>query len=268
MPYVRAVNPLRSDWELMRPTLLPPLLRVVAENLKYNPHVALFETARTYQPQGIDLLPDERRAVAIAMAGVREVPSWYGGDTAELDFFDVRGAVEVLLQRLGGHSATFTAVTHPSLHPGRSAAIVLDGVHIGIVGEVHPSVAERFGISARLAVAEIDLGVFAGRLLEPWSAQPIARHQAVRQDFAFIVKDEVPASDVQAAIAQAAGALGGEIVLFDVYTGAGVPEGHRSLAFALALVAPDRQVNEHEVARIRGRIESNVKKRTGGVLRA
>jgi phenylalanyl-tRNA synthetase beta chain len=266
--YVRATNPLRSDWEIMRPTMLPSLLKIVAENRKYSPRVAVFETARTYQPVGLDELPDERRGVAIAMSGQRSPAAWYDGDECELDFFDAKGAVEVMLDRLGTDKVAFKVVSHPSMHPGRSAAVCVGDLQVGIVGEVHPRVAASFGIDGRVAVAEVDLEVFAESLLDNWQVSTVSRFQPIRQDFAIVVDEDVAAADVEAAIVAGAGPLAGAINLFDVYRGPGVDDGRKSLAFSVTLSAPDRQLAEREVERIRGKIEQNVKKRVGGTLRS
>jgi phenylalanyl-tRNA synthetase beta chain len=265
--YVRAVNPLRADWELMRPTVLPSLLKITAENLKYSERVAIFETARTYQPIGLDELPDERRGAALVLSGARERAAWFDGQAGELDFYDAKGAVEALLERLGAEEVSFRAVSHPSMHPGRSAAICLGDLQVGIVGEVHPRVAGHFGIEGRVAAAELDLEPFATTLLASWRVEPVSRFQPIRQDFAIVVDEAVASSDVQAAIAAGAGPLASEIRLFDVYRGAGIPEGRKSLAFSVTLSAPDRQLAEHEIERVRVKIEQNVKKRVGGTLR-
>lgn len=264
--YVRAVNPLRADWELMRPTMVPSLLKIVAENRKYVDRVAIFETARTYQPVGRDELPDERRGVALALSGAREPVSWSHDRTDELDFYDAKGVVEALLDRLGADAA-FSAVQHPSMHPGRCAAVTIGGVQIGVVGELHPRVAEHFGVDGRVAVAEIDLEAFVPTLLETWNVSSVSRFQPIRQDFAIVVDEAVESGTVREAIASAGGPLVSAITLFDVYRGVGIPDGQKSLAFAVTLSAPDRQLAEHEVERIRGKIEQNVKKRAGGTLR-
>ncbi|MGH9175006.1 MAG: phenylalanine--tRNA ligase subunit beta, partial [Vicinamibacterales bacterium] len=228
--YVRATNPLRADWELMRPTMLPSLLKIVAENRKFSERVAIFETARTYQPVALDELPDERRGVAIALSGLRQPPSWDDGNDAELDFFDGKGAVETMLDRLGARDVAFMAVSHPSMHPGRSAAVCLGDLQIGILGEVHPRVAAHFGIDGRVTVAEIDLEPFVETLLATWRAEPVSRYQPIRQDFAIVVEERVAAADVETAIRAGAGPLAGEIRLFDIYRGAGIDDGRKSLA--------------------------------------
>jgi phenylalanyl-tRNA synthetase beta chain len=263
---VRAVNPLRADWELMRPTLLPSLLKIVAENRKHAERVAIFETARTYQPVGRDELPDERRAVTLALCGVREPTAWYRGDTEELDYFDARGAVEALLERLGGREVAFVPVEHPTFQQGRAAAVSLGGVQIGVVGEVHPRVAERFDVPGRVAVAEVDLEAFVPTLLETWSVQPVSRFQPIRQDFAIVVPESTAAADVHAVIAQAAFPLATDVTLFDIYRGAGVAEDSKSLAFSVTLSARDRQLGEHEIERIRNQIQKGLR-RVNGALR-
>lgn len=265
--YVRAVNPLRADWTLMRPTMLPSLLKVAAENLKYSERVAIFETARTYQPHGLDELPDERRGVSIVMAGRREPFGLYHTESDEFDFYDVKGVVETLLERLGARDVTFNPVDHPSLHPQRAAAIERGGVQIGVLGELQPRVAERFGIEGRVAVAELDLEAFHTTLLEHWSTTAISRFQPVRQDFAIVVDEAVPAAAVAEAIQGGAGPLAASIDIFDVYRGASIGDGKKSLAFRVTLSAPDRQLSEGELVRIRERIEQTVQRRVGGVLR-
>ena len=268
--YVRAVNPLRADWELMRPTLIPSLLKTVAENRKHADRVAIFETARVYQPLGLNELPDERRAVAIALCGAREPASWWHAPSAAdtLDFYDVKGVIEILLERLGrAQGAEFLSVEHPSLHPGRAAAVTLGGVQIGVLGELHPRVAGNFGVEDRVAVAEIDLEPFAATLLESWEAQPVSRFQPTRQDFAVVVDEATSAEDVRQAIIAGARPLANEALLFDIYRGSGVPEGKKSLAFAVTFSARDRQLAEHEIGRLRARVEKELAKRVQGTLR-
>ncbi len=266
-PYVRASNPLRSDWVLMRPTLLPSILKIVGENLKFSDSVALFETARAYQPMGTDALPDERRSVVLALSGANAPFGLYNAEPDPFDFYDGKGVVEHLLVRLGGERATFKKVDHPSLHPGRAAAVELDGIQIGTVGELHPRVAERFGIGSRTAVAEIDLESFADHLNDPWNVQPVGRYQPIQQDFAIVVPDSTPAGLVEATLRRAAGALATECILFDIYRGESLDPGMKSLAYRVTFAAPDRQPAEHEIERARDRISKAVRKDVGGSLR-
>lgn len=265
--YVRAVNPLRADWELMRPTMIPSLLKITAENLKYVEQVPIFETARTYQPTSKDDLPDERRGVAIVMAGARSRFGLHRQSDEEYDFFDIKGVVELLLDRLTGSAPAFTRVVHPSLHPGRAAAIVVNGDQVGIVGELHPKVAGNFDIDSRVCVAEIDLRGFEGLIGNPWPVRSISKYQPVKQDFAVVVDEATPAGDVQAALTSAAGPLATSVELFDIYRGEAIGEGKKSLAYRVVLSAPDRQLADYEIERIRTKIERDLKRRVGGTIR-
>ena len=136
-----------------------------------------------------------RRAVAAELRGFR----YAQGADDRLDGWLRTGEVVPRAESPIPYAA-FERVEHPSLHPGRSAAIELDGVQIGVLGELHPRVARRFGIEARTAVAEIDLELFAGRLHASWNVQPVGRHQPVRQDFAVVVAEETNAAVVEAAV--------------------------------------------------------------------
>ncbi len=269
LPLVRVTNPLRADWELMRPTLVPSVLKNASENLKFSPRVNVFEVARVYQPRGIDELPDERQTVALLMAGTQQPTGLYSSER-ETDFFDAKGATEVLLQRLGAADITFAPIEHPSLHPGRSAEISTAGVPIGIVGEVHPVVAAQFGINdrGRVAIAEIDLVTLLECGFTGLQARQISRSQPVDQDFAVVVDEDVPAENVRNAIASGGGFLLSHARLFDIYRGPAIADGKKSLAYRVTFAAPDRQLREDEVERLRKQIERQIKKQVNGTLRA
>jgi phenylalanyl-tRNA synthetase beta chain len=269
LPLVRVTNPLRSDWELMRPTLVPSILKNAAENLKFSQRVNIFEVARVYQPRGIDELPDERQTVTLLMAG-RQQPAGLYSTERETDFFDAKGATDTLLQRLGAADVTYAPIDHASLHPGRSAEISAAGVPVGIIGEIHPVVAAQFGISdhGRIAIAEIDLVALLETGLTELQARPISRSQPVDQDFAVVVDEDVPAENVRQAIASGAGFLLAGARLFDIYRGPAIAEGKKSLAYRVTFAAPDRQLREFEVEKLRNQIERQIKRQVHGSLRA
>ncbi|MEI2617973.1 MAG: hypothetical protein V9F06_10130 [Thermomicrobiales bacterium] len=128
--------------------------------------------------------------------------------------------------------------------------------------------AQGFAVAGRVAFAEIDLTPFAESLLETWNVSSVSRFQPIRQDFAVVVDADTPASAVWQAIADGARPLASDITLFDIYRGRGIGEGKKSLAYRVTFSAPDRQLAEHEVERIRGRITQNLTKRVKGILRA
>jgi phenylalanyl-tRNA synthetase beta chain len=266
--FVKARNPLRSEWQQMRPTLLPSVLRNVSENLKYSPFVAVYETGRVYLPRGIDELPNERRTLTAAVAGTLSPASLYE-EPREVDYFDLSGILAQLFEQLGTRHVTMRQSSHPSLHPGRAAEILAGNKPIGIAGEVHPIVAERFGIDRdrRVAIAEIDLHLLMEYGLEPFTYRPVPRYQPTQQDFAIVVAENVPAGDVRAALDNATKPLATAIQLFDVYRGASIGEGAKSLAFRVTLAAPDRALNESDLDKLRKRVEKGIKQ-VSGTLRS
>ncbi|HUY99301.1 MAG TPA: phenylalanine--tRNA ligase subunit beta [Thermomicrobiaceae bacterium] len=268
LPPVAALNPLRTEWELMRPTLLPAWMKNVAENLKFSPSVAVFETGRVYLPRGLDELPNERRTLCLGLAGERHRLSLYL-EPRPVDYFDVKGIVDALLSRLGAEEVAYRPVSHPSLHPGRAAEVSVVGRPVGILGEVHPAVAQQFGIVAgqRVALAEIDLATLFEIGLPEILARPVPRFQPIEQDFAVVVDESTPADSVAASIQEGAGFFASGVRLFDIYRGPAIGPGKKSLAFRVTLAAPDRTPAAHEVERVRSRIEAQLKKQVGGTLR-
>lgn len=266
--FVRAHNPIRPEWAIMRPSLLPTLLRNASEQLKFNDAVAIFETGKVYLPYGRDMLPDERRAVGLLLAGLRAERNLYQKERP-VDFFDLKGVLEVLLPRVGVREIEFCPLEHPSLQAGRSASLVYRGHPIGIVGEVLVTIGERFTIDPRHRVvfAEFDIPKLLEIGLTPQTVRPVARFQPIEQDFAIVVDENVPAIDVEQAIRAGAGPLAVEVRLFDVYRGPAIPPGKKSLAFRVVLSAPDRMLSDEEVERLRSRIEQQIQRRVRGVLR-
>jgi phenylalanyl-tRNA synthetase beta chain len=269
IPFVKALNPLRSEWTQMRPTLLPSVLRNVSENLKYNPLVSVFETGRVYLPNGVDELPNERRTLCMAIAGSYS-PADLWDQPREADFFDLSGALAHLLHDIGASNVSVRQSTHPSLHPGRAAEIVANGKLIGIAGEVHPLVVERFGIdrSQRVAIAEIDIPLLMEHGLERFAYRPVSRFQPVQQDFAVVVDESTPAGDVQRVLEDSTKPLSTGVDLFDVYRGESIGEGMKSLAFRVTLAAPDRALREKDLDKLRKRVEKQLKQNVSGSLRS
>src|SRR5918993_1444108 len=155
---IRLRNPLQADRGVLRPTLLPSLLSIAAENLKHEGGVRLFEIARVYLPSE-DELPREANVLGMVFAGQREpLGRFSAAGNGEMDFFDLKGTIEALLSRLGVDGVKFRRIDSAALHPGRAAGLFANGGQIGILGELRPDRAQSFGIeAARVAVAEIDL---------------------------------------------------------------------------------------------------------------
>jgi len=249
--YLRVANPLTPEREYLRQTLQNSLLETLALNLRHFDRVGIFEIGRVYWPRPDRELPDEPTMLGIALSGKREERSWMQSEAGEVDFFDLKGVVEALLERLGIAAARYEPAANPTFHPGRQAALYVGETPVGILGEAHPVVREQFELPAqRVGLAELRLEALlqatGGRRYEP-----LSRFPAVLQDIAVVVDDKVPAAQVAEVIRKAAGPLLRDVALFDVYRGAPLPEGKVSLAYRLAFQSPDRVLVEDEVNRLR-----------------
>jgi phenylalanyl-tRNA synthetase beta chain len=268
---VRMRNPLQADRDILRPTLLPSLLHIAAENLKHERGVRLFELARVYLPGEGDL-PREVNGLAILLAGARNPLSRFTAGSeqeGDLDFFDLKGMIETVLSRVGVEGATFQQIAFAPLHPGRAAGLFIGDARIGILGELRPDRAAAFGIEApRVAVAEIDIDALRAAANPVPADVRVPRYLPVEQDFAIVVAEETPASEVEAALRAGAGPLVTAVALFDVYRGPQIGERRKSLAYRVTFTAPDRALTDAELAKVRERIARALKKRVGGELRA
>jgi phenylalanyl-tRNA synthetase beta chain len=263
---IRLRNPLQADREILRPTLLPSLLAVAAENLKHERGVRLFETARVYLPCDGEL-PREANVLAVVLAGARDPLGRFATD-GELDFFDLKGIVEALLQRLGVSGVEFRRIDEAPLHPGRAAELFAGETRIGILGELRPDRAEAFGIDARrVAVAEIDLDALRAIAHPIPSEVTSPRYLPVEQDFAIVVAEETPAAEVEAALRSGAGPLVTSVALFDIYRGPQIGPERKSLAYRVTFTAPDRALTDAELGKVRDRLARTLRQRVGGELR-
>jgi len=252
---------------VLRPTLLPSLLAVAAENLKHEDGVRLFETARVYLPSDNEL-PREANVLGMVYAGEREpLGRFRATGDGQLDFFDLKGTIEALITRLGAHEIEFRAIDSGALHPGRAAGLFARGDQIGIVGELRPDRAQAFGIEApRVAVAEIDLDALQS-VAHPIPANvSVPRFLPVEQDFAIVVGEETPAASVETALRGGAGPLATAVTLFDIYRGPQIGENRKSLAYRVTFTAPDHALTDAELGKVRERIARSLQK-IGGELR-
>ena len=298
---LRLANPLSEDEPLLRTTLLPGLLRVLARNVGRGfADVALYEMGTVFRPRpgspGIaPILPVDRGPTAVelasleaglpaqpvrlgvVLAGDREPAGWWGGGRAA-GWQDAIEAVREVL-RLTRVPFRVTADQHAPWHPGRCAAIFITDEQgterlAGHAGELHPRVVEAFRLPSRASAAEVDLSVIetAAAALGPVEAPVISPYPVATQDVALVVAASVPAAEVEAALsAGAAGAGDGslleEVRLFDVYTGAQAGEGNKSLAYTLRFRAPDRTLTDEEVTAARDAAVAEAGRRVGAVLR-
>lgn len=265
---IRLRNPIHSDRNIMRSTLLPSLLSSAAENLKHERGIRLFEIARVYLPTD-DELPHEANVLTMVLAGRRDPVHRFNSGNEELDYFDLKGMIDTLLDRLAVSGPEFRRVEVPYLHPGRSAELVVDGLRVGLLGELRPDRAEAFGIAtARVTVAELDLDVLRQAAHPVPDSVRVPRFLPVEQDFAIVVAEETPGADVEAALRAGAGPLATAVALFDIYRGPQLGEANKSLAYRVTFTAPDRALTDAELGKVRERIAKTLRQRVGGDLRA
>ncbi len=253
-PEIAVANPISPEHSVLRASLLGSLLETLTSALRNRQRVLLFELARTWRgPLGP--LPDERRHIAIAMTGDR-LPEQWSTTPEPLDFFDAKGIVEQLGEALG-IGLVFGGTTHPSLHPTRAARVrVVDGPDVGVVGQLHPLVAERFDLEARpVLVAELDFEVLLAAQPSQRMVVTPSRFPVADRDVAVVVDESVNNGDVEAVIRGAGAPLLREARLFDVYRGEPIPGGRKNLAYALSYQADDRTLEEDVVAEAHGRVE-------------
>lgn len=272
-PTIVAVDPLAREESVLRASLRPGLLRAAAFNHdRRNGDLGLFEIGMVWEPgtgvattglgaapgQG---LPEEHEMAAAVLAGAG--PFGTGADAA--------AAVRLLRRIVAGwrvEGVRLEAAEAPGLHPTRTARVVAGATGIGWAGEVDPVVAAAWGLEAPVGWLEVGLPeLFAARSTTE-EARPVSRYPSSDRDLAFVVEDGVPAADVQEALARGAGDLLERVWLFDVYRGAGVPAGTRSLAFRLRFNALDRTLTDAEIDAARQRAIDTVTREFGATLRA
>jgi phenylalanyl-tRNA synthetase beta chain len=278
---VLLANPLSEEHSAMRTTLLGSLLDIAARNnARGASNLALFESARVYLQdatggEGVDPLAghfagdqpapfsEPHRLAALASGSLSE-RSWRGGGEAA-DFFALRGALEALARQLGVE-LSFAPAEEPFLHPGRSAAVAIDGAAAGWLGEVHPLVCRTWDLDSAVAF-EIDAApLIAAATVGEERYEDVTTFPAVYQDLAVVVPAEVPAEAVSEAIRAGGGKLLQRTEVFDLFEGEQLGEGRKSLALNLEFRAPDRTLTDEEVAGLREAIRAKLDE-IGGTLR-
>jgi phenylalanyl-tRNA synthetase beta chain len=261
--YVRLQNPVSSEREVMRHSILASVLPIAAANLQHTNDARLFEIGSVYLPRPGQHLPDEPRRLALVLCGIRRQEFWSdtpGAAPQSLDFYDLKGILEALAADLHLASVTYRPAQAPALHPGRAAELVANDCVLGTFGELHPKVAEAFQLGGRTVLAgEIDLEALRAALPPRHLYQAVPRFPAALRDVAIVIEESVPAERVASEIRAAGGQLLRGLRLFDLYRGEGIPAGHKSLAYALTYQADDRTLTDKEVNKAHEKIENRLK---------
>ena len=234
-------NPISSELAVMRPGLWPGLVRTAAHNLaRQRMDLRLFEHGLRFVPDAAGLRQESR--LGGLLCGRAEPEHWQGSRRA-VDFFDAKGVVETLCASVQ-QALRFEPATHPALHDGQSARVMLGGQGIGWLGALHPSLCARFDLPA-LFLFELDAAVIASEKVPQFRG--LSAFPAIRRDLALVMNEDVAAGEILAAIAQLDLPLLQETRLFDVYRGKGLGENEKSIALGLILRAFERTLDEKDV---------------------
>ncbi|MDK2103534.1 phenylalanine--tRNA ligase subunit beta [Acinetobacter baumannii] len=238
-------NPISSDLAAMRSTLLSSLIPCVQYNLnRQQSRVRFFELGLRFDYQNANSIQDLKQipTLALVAVGSREPESWHA-KPQPMDFFDFKGEVEEILAA-GRVKVEYVGSERPWLHPGQSAEILVDGQSIGYLGRLHPSLENELDLSTTW-VAELDQAAVLQSYVSNFTE--LSRFPSVRRDIALLISDNINVRDIQQLIEKTGGELLDSTWLFDVYTGQGVEEGKRSLAFALLWQHPSRTLEDAEI---------------------
>jgi phenylalanyl-tRNA synthetase beta chain len=261
--YVTLKNPISSERVVLRHSLLAGVLEVAASNLRHTDDLRLFEVGPVYLPRPGEPLPGEPRRLALVLTGRRAAESWDTGPGVvppALDFFDLKGVVEALAADLHLPDVSYRRAAVSYLHPGKAAELLVQSKPVGAFGEMHPKVAEAYGMGGRLVLAgEFDLEAILAAVPARYAYTPVPRFPAALRDIAIIVEEQVPAERIVAEVRAAGRPLLRDVRLFDVYRGESIPAGTKSLAFALSYQADDRTLTDKEVDKAHQKIEERLR---------
>jgi phenylalanyl-tRNA synthetase beta chain len=262
---LRVTNPLTVDESILRPSLLPGLVASAARNVaRRNLCVRLFEVGRCFVRRETNLLPEEPLRLGIVLHG--PTPQEWHTPSRELDFFDLKGIVELLMEGLR-IDYTFGPTTRDLFTPGRTAALVAPGGAFGTIGELKAATAERYGFTNRVVAAELELGRLLGLARDPGAASEPPKFPPVLLDLAVVVPEAVEAAEVIELARAAGGPALAEVRIFDVYRGEQAGAGRKSLALSLTFLRPDRTLTQDEAVAARDAIAAALRARLGAEVR-
>ena len=257
---LKILNPLGEDTSIMRTTTLPSMLEILTRNYNYrNQDVKLYEVGRTYLPGGEDGLAIESKTLTLGA---------YGGD---MDFYAMKGAIEAILQELRVKDVTFRIGSglpeELSYHPGRFAEVWSGSDCLGWFGQIHPLVAKNYGVDAEFYCAELAMDELENAKGADPEYVPLPKFPAVTRDIAVVCDRAVTVGALEDCIRRGAKGLLKDVSLFDIYTGSGIPEGKKSVAFNLTLRSDDRSLTAQEADEDVKSILETLKAELNAVLR-
>jgi len=254
---IKLVNPLGEDQSIMRTTIIPNMLEVIARNLnKKVPDGQFFELSKVYLPDAAsaDGLADERETLTVGMYG-------------EVDFFDLKGVVENLLEEMNITKYRILSSNNDSMHPGRTAELLINNKRIGCMGEVHPDVLDKYDIPARVYVAELNFEEIIKQSDMNIKYRTLPKYPSVARDVAIVVTEEITAGQVEEIIRNKGGRLIEEVRLFDIYRGSQIEKGYKSMAYSIVYRSDEKTLSEGDITKVHNKIVNSLVNQVGATLR-
>ena len=254
---VTILNPLGEDTSVMRTTALPSMLETLARNYSYrNKAAKLYEIATVYKPVAGRDLADERPMLSLGAYG------------AGMDFFALKGVVEQTLCALNVKNVRFAARSDiPAFHPGRCAEVRAGGVFLGVLGQLHPLTCQNYGMDCDVFAAQLDFMDLLAQRAGEARYEPLPRFPSVTRDIAVVCAQEITVAQLEECINRGARGLLKEVELFDIYTGAPIPAGKKSVAFNLTLRSDERSLTAEEADEDVRSVLTLLERELGAVLR-
>lgn len=254
---IKLINPLGEDQSIMRTTIIPNIMEVIARN--YNRKIEagqFFELSKVYLTEALPLtdLADERDLLTLGMYG-------------NVDFFDIKGIVENLMEEFNIKNYRILSSNHDSFHPGRTAELIINNKRIGWLGEVHPDVLDNYGMSNRVYVAELNFDEIILQSKADIKYRALPKYPAVSRDIAVVVDEEITAGQIEEIIRNKGGKTVEDVKLFDIYRGSQIEKGYKSMAYAITYRSDEKTLTEEEISKVHNKILNSLANQVGAALR-
>lgn len=254
---IKLLNPLGEDQSIMRTTMIPNMLGVISRN--YNMKISegqFFEISKVYLADELTLekLAEERETLAIGMYG-------------NLDFYDLKGVTENLMDEFHIEKYRILSSNNDSMHPGRTAELLINNRRIGCLGEVHPEVLEKYDIPVRVYIAEFNFEEILRQCNMDIKYKTLPKYPSVERDIAIVVAEEITAGQAEEIIRNKGGKLIEDIKLFDIYRGSQIKEGYKSLAYSIVYRSDEKTLSEEDITKVQNKIVNSLVNQVGAELR-
>lgn len=267
--YVTLQNPITPERRVMRQSVLASVMDILEKNNRTADSLALFEIGNVYIPVPDQVRPAENPRMAVVLAGRRSDPAWDDQNPAMFDLFDLKGILEEVCLAFQVQGTTFETSQDPTFHPGKQAKIVANGRIIGEFGSIHPQVKAKYDtLYEEVVAADLDLIALFECSSKESQLVPVPAFPPILEDIAIVVDENVPAGAIEKLIQQTGGKLVTQVRLFDIFRGAQIGEGKKSMAYSLTYQASDHTLTDKDATQIRQKIIRRLEQELGAKLRS